>query len=235
MANTADRQVPPAGLAPAPASGISRAFTLVFLRDWHPVVRDPLDVFRLSFPIGALIYALTGNWDAAVRLAAPGLAVFLVRAIDVPRAVDWVFCTAMFFQGWGNALHLFERFWWYDNLVHITLPMSLAPILYIGFARLDVVPEPSERSGSNWQLAGMALITMCLGVTAAASYEVYEWTVDHWFGQHLFIGETDTVTDIADGFLGAAIGGVFLAVWAIANYTTRRLPARVERRVLAER
>ena len=63
---------------------------------------------------------------------------FLVRAIDVPRAVDWVFCTAMFFQGWGNALHLFSRFWWYDNLVHITLPMSLAPILYIGFARLDV-------------------------------------------------------------------------------------------------
>jgi hypothetical protein len=235
MTNTADMQAPVAGLPPAPLSGTKRAFARVFLRDWHPVLRDPLDLFRLSFPIGALIYALMGNWDAALRLAAPGLAVFLVRAIDVPRAVDWVFCTAMFFQGWGNALHLFSRFWWYDNLVHITLPMSLAPILYIGFARLDVVPDPSERSGSNWQLAGMALITCCLGVTAAAFYEVYEWAVDHWFGQHLFIGETDTVTDIADGFLGAGVGGLFLAVWAIASYTTRRLPARMERRLLAER
>src|ERR1700742_422963 len=216
-------------------AGIKHGFTLVFLRDWHPVLRDPLDLFRLSFPIGALIYALLGDWDAAIRLAAPGFAVFLVRAIDVPRPIDWTFCAAMFFQGWGNALHLFERFWWYDNTVHITLPMSLAPILYIGFARLDVVPDPSERSSSTSQLVGMGLITACLGVTAASFYEIYEWVVDHWFGQHLFIGETDTITDLADGFLGAGLGGQSPAVGAIARYTSRRLPERVEHRVLASR
>jgi len=216
------------------AAGAKHAFALVFLRDWHPVLRDPLDLFRLSFPIGALIYAIQGDWDAAVRLFLPGFAVFLVRAIDVPRPVDWAFCAAMFFQGWGNALHLFSKYWWYDNSVHITLPMSLAPILYIGFARLDVVPDPSERAKTNSELVGMALITMCLGVTAASFYEIYEWVVDHWFGQNLFIGETDTVTDLADGFLGAALGGIFLAVWAAARYTSRRLPTRIERRVLAD-
>jgi hypothetical protein len=218
---------------PGWVAGAKHAFALVFLRDWHPVLRDPLDLFRLSFPIGALIYAIQGDWDAAIRLFAPGFAVFLVRAIDVPRPVDWAFCAAMFFQGWGNALHLFSEFWWYDNCVHITLPMSLAPILYIGFARLDVVPDPSERTKSTTELVGMALITMCLGVTAASFYEIYEWAVDHWFGQHLFIGETDTITDLADGFLGAAIGGAFLAIWAAARYTSRRLPARLERDVLA--
>jgi hypothetical protein len=123
----------------------------------------------------------------------------------------------------------------YDNTVHITLPMSLAPILYIGFSRLDAVPDPSERTSSQAQLLGMALITGCLGVTAASFYEIYEWAVDHWFGQHLFIGETDTITDLADGFLGAAVGGLLLAAWAIARYTTRRLPARLERDLLAER
>ena len=130
---------------PGWVAGAKHAFALVFLRDWHPVLRDPLDLFRLSFPIGALIYAIQGDWDAAIRLLLPGVAVFLVRAIDVPRPIDWAFCAAMFFQGWGNALHLFSKYWWYDNSVHITLPMSLAPILYIGFARLDVVPDPSER------------------------------------------------------------------------------------------
>ena len=74
----------------------------------------------------------------------------------------------------------------------------------------------------------MGLIAACLGVTAASGY-----VVDHWFGQHLFIGETDTITDLADGFLGAAIGGVFLGVWAVARYTSRRLPARLERDVLS--
>jgi hypothetical protein len=45
--------------------------------------------------------------------------------------------------------------------------------------------------------------------------EIYEWVVDHWVGQNLFIGETDTVTDLA--VLGAGIGGLFLAVWALAR------------------
>jgi len=40
----------------------------------------------------------------------PGFAVFTVRAIDVAQAIDWVFCGAMFLQGWGNALHLFSRY-----------------------------------------------------------------------------------------------------------------------------
>lgn len=71
-----------------------------------------------------------------------------VRALDVPRPVDLLFCVTMVFQGWGNALHLFGRFWWNDNLVHITLPASLAPILYIPLSRLDVVPEgrPGRKS-----------------------------------------------------------------------------------------
>jgi hypothetical protein len=211
---------------------IKRDLGLIFLGDWHPVLRDPLDLFRLSFVVGAGIFALQGDWDAAVRLLFPALAVLAVRALNIPRPIDWIFNIAMFFQGWGNALHLFEDFWWYDNTVHITLPMSLAPILYIAFARIDIVPDPKERVGATAEIIGMALITASLGVTAASFYEIYEWVVDHWFGQHLFIGETDTITDLADGFLGAGIGGAFLGLWALARYTTRRLPRRVERRIL---
>jgi hypothetical protein len=126
----------------------------VFLSDWHPVLRDPLDLFRLSFAVGAVVFAVQGDWDAAVRLFLPGLLVFLIRALDVPRPVDWAFCAAMAFQGWGNALHLFSELWWYDNTVHITLPMSLAPILYIGFSRLDVVSDPAERVFSKAEVWG---------------------------------------------------------------------------------
>jgi len=93
--------------------------------------------------------------------------------------------------------------------------------------------DPAERVHSTSELVGMALIAACLGVTAAAGYEIYEWVVDHWFGQNLFIGETDTITDLADGFLGAALGGALLAVWAVARYTSRRLPAHLARNVMA--
>ena len=42
--------------------------------------------------------------------------------------------------------------------------------------------------------------------------------------RHLFIGETDTITDLADGFLGATLGGLILAGWAVGRYPTRRVP-----------
>ena len=58
--------------SPRGSPSVKRGWELVFLRDWHPVLRDPLDLFRLSFPVGALIFALQGDWDAAVRLLAPG-------------------------------------------------------------------------------------------------------------------------------------------------------------------
>ena len=210
-----------------------RVWETVFIGDWHPWLRDPLDVFPPELRRRRGDFALQGDWDAFVRLLVPGMLVCLVRALDVPRPVDALFCLAMFFQGWGNALHLFSHYWWYDNLVHITLPASLAPILYVGFSRLDIVPDPAERVGSATEVIGMSLIAGCLGVTAAAGYEIYEWVVDNWFGQHLFIGETDTITDLADGFLGGAIGGALLAVWALARYTSRRLPPRLARHVLS--
>jgi hypothetical protein len=220
------------GAEPARSTGLKRVWEIVFVGDWHPLLRDPMDLLRLSFGVGAIVFALQGDWDAFVRLLIPGLLVFLIRTLDVPRPIDLLFCLAMFFQGWGNALHLFSHYWWYDNTVHITLPASLAPILYIGFSRLDVVPDPAQRVRSRSQVVGMALIAACLGVTAASGYEIYEWVVDHWFDQNLFIGETDTVTDLADGFLGAAIGGMLLAAWALARYTSRRLPGRLKQDLL---
>ena len=80
----------------------------------------------------------------------------------------------------------------------------------------------------------MALITVCLGVTAASFYEIYEWVVDHWFGQHLFIGETDTVTDLADGFLGAAHRRALPGRLGGRPLHEPPPSARIERRVLAD-
>jgi hypothetical protein len=207
-------------------AALRAALAKIFLGDWHPVLRDPLDIYRLSFVVGAVVYALRGDAHASAQLALTAVAVFTARMVNVPRLFDWGFCIAMGFNGWGDALHLFTRFWWYDNVVHINLPCFLSVLLYIGLSRLDVVPDPAQEAKRHSWLVGMALITMCIGVTAASFYEIYEWVVDNWFGQHLHISETDTITDLADGFLGAAIGGALLAGWAAGDLPTRRRPRR---------
>jgi len=194
----------------------------VFLGDWHPVLRDPLDLFRLSFLVGALVFALAGDGHAAAQLVLTAVAMFVARMVDVPRLFEWGFCAAMAFNGWGDALRLFESYWWYDNVVHINLPCFLAVLLYIALSRLEVVRDPATQAKRHSWVIGMALITFCIGVTMASFYEIYEWVVDHWFGQHLAISETDTITDLSDGFLGAAVGGLLLAAWATGELPTRR-------------
>jgi hypothetical protein len=185
---------------------LRRGFAHVFLGDWHPMLRDPLDLFRLSLVLGAAAFAIAGDASAAVRLALPGLLVLAVRALDVPRAIDWIFVLAMAFQGWGNALELFT---------------------YLALSRLDVVPDPCDRAGARAELFGMVFVTLCIGVSAASFYEIYEWVVVNWLGENLFTSESDTINDLFDGFIGAGIGGALLATWALSRYHTRCIPRSI--------
>jgi hypothetical protein len=131
------------------------------------------------------VFFALGRLHAAWSLVFAAVAVLLVRGVDPPRRFDLAVVIAMAFNGWGDALHLFSRFSWYDNLVHVTLPLAL-------------------------------------GVTGAAAYEIYEFAVDAFLGQHLFISESDTANDLFDGFVGAGIGGLLLASLARSGMPVRR-------------
>jgi hypothetical protein len=55
--------------------------------------------------------------------------------------------------------------------------------------------------------------------------------------EHVFLGDwhpvlRDPLDLFRHGFLGAGIGGLFLAAWALTRYTSRRPPRRIERRIL---
>src|SRR5688572_30275136 len=86
------------------AYGVARR---ILLGDWHPVLRDPLGLLRLSSLAGAVVFAIQGDSHATTQLALTALVVFVARMVDLPRLFDWGFCIAMFFNGWGDALHLF--------------------------------------------------------------------------------------------------------------------------------
>jgi hypothetical protein len=60
---------------------MQRALAPVFAGDWHTLLRDPLDLFRLSFGIGALVFVFLGDRDVVVRLLLPGLAVSLTTIL----------------------------------------------------------------------------------------------------------------------------------------------------------
>ncbi len=200
-------------------------FPRVLLGDWNPIIRDPIDVLRASYIVGAVVFALMGNVGGAARLLVTAVAVLIARWIAVPRPFDLAFVLGMALQGWGNAFNLFDRLNWWDDLVHPVLTLCVAPLFYIGLARLKVVPDLAEETQRH-HYVGVFLITLSLGLAFGAVYEIYEWTVDHWFGAHLAIGYTDTITDLSTDAAGSAVGGALLVLWAVRGWgTSRRVPA----------
>lgn len=194
------------------------------LGDWTPVIRDGIDVLRLVVLGGAVLYAATGRPGAAALLAGLGAITLVARAVNLPRIYDLSLTVAMALQGFGETFHLYDQYVRFDDLVHFTLPMLTAPVIYIALARLDVVPDP--RSETHLQhYIGIAVITAALGIAVGALWEIYEWRSDAWFGTRLSEGNDDTNGDLVRDSLGSLAGAGLLVVWARFGWgSVRRIP-----------
>jgi hypothetical protein len=194
------------------------------LGDWTPVVRDGIDVLRLVILGGAVVYALGGRPGAAALLAALGLITVAARLVNLPRVYDLSVTAGMALQGFGETFGLYDEFVHFDDLVHFTLPMLTAPVVYIALARLDVVPDPRDETHLQ-HYVGIAVVTGALGISVGALWEIYEWRSDAWFGTALSEGNDDTNGDLVRDTLGSIVGAGLLVVWARFGWgSVRRIP-----------
>jgi hypothetical protein len=194
------------------------------LGDWTPVVRDGIDVLRLVILGGAVVYALGGRPGAAALLAALGLITVVARLVNLPRVYDLSVTAGMALQGFGETFGLYDEFVHFDDLVHFTLPMLTAPVVYIALARLDVVPDPRDETHLQ-HYVGIAIVTGALGISVGALWEIYEWRSDAWFGTALSEGNDDTNGDLVRDTLGSIVGAGLLVVWARFGWgSVRRIP-----------
>lgn len=189
------------------------ALRKLVLGDWHPLLRDPIDVLRLTLVAGAVAFASAGEGRGAGLLAAGAVATWLVRFVNLPRPYDLSVVLAVSLQAWGEALRLYDSVSWFDNVMHFTVPLLGAPVVYIVLARLDVVPDPRDETHVR-HYVGMFIVTLALGLAIGAVWEMVEYGSDNTLGSDLQLGNADTVGDlIADG-LGALCGAALLVVWA---------------------
>jgi hypothetical protein len=192
--------------------------------DWHPWLRDPIDLLRLALLVGALGFLVAGDPDGALLLGGAGVVAWLVRPVLLPRVYDLALVAALNLQAWGEALGLYDSVSWFDNVAHFTLPFFAAPTLYIVLARLDVVPDPrDETTGRHY--AGIAIISFSLGVALGGLWEIFEWSSDNTLGSSLQLGNDDTVGDLIADSLGALCGAALLVCWARWGWgSVRRIP-----------
>jgi uncharacterized membrane protein YjdF len=203
---------------------------VLLLGDWHPWLRDPVDLLRLLFICGMIVFAALGR-SSAIGLAVASVVLVIARIVKLPRPYDLALVLAMVLISYGTAFDLYARVPHYDKIVHGIWPFLWAPVIYIVLVRLQVLPELREAREHHHRI-GIFLVTLALGLAIGAEYEIIEWAIDTLFGWHLVHGERDTVTDLMADTVGSAAGGIFLVVWSVVGWgTVRRLPARqLERR-----
>ncbi len=196
----------------------------LLLGDWSPLVRDGIDVLRLVILGGAVAYAVGGRPGAASLLLALGAVTVVARLVDLPRVYDLSLTAGMALQGFGETFGLYDEFVRFDDLVHFTLPLLTAPVIYIALARLDVVPDPRDETHLR-HYVGIAVVTTALGISVGALWEVYEWRSDAWLGTALSEGNDDTNGDLVRDTLGSLAGAALLVVWARFGWgSVRRIP-----------
>ena len=107
--------------------GIAMEARTALMGDWGRVVRDPIDLLRATFFVGAAVFLAMGEIKGVGNLLVGGVALLVARAVDLPRLYDLGFTVAMIFTGWGEALGLYDAWKPYDNVVHFIVPMLLLP------------------------------------------------------------------------------------------------------------
>lgn len=202
---------------PARRAGLlgSPRVRFLLLGDWHPIVRDPIDVLRGLLLIGAaLLLALDKHLEAAPLVTV--LIVLVPRLLDMPRPFDLAVVLAMSIHAWGNLFDLFAIYSWFDKVVHVVVPMFTSTAAYVALARLEVVPHPSARTLSRHYL-GIFTVTFLLGLGFAALYELYEFAADG-LGAELQESLADTNLDLLAGAAGSAVGALVLTLWAMRGW-----------------
>jgi hypothetical protein len=196
----------------------------LLLGDWTPVVRDGIDLLRIGLLAGVVVFAVLDDWSGAAFLAFLGALTVLARLINLPRVYDLCFTAAMVLQGYGEVLGVYDMWVPFDDVVHFTLPLLTAPVVYIGLARLEVVPDPRDETHLP-HYVGIFVLTAALGVTVGALWEMVEWRSDAWFGTELQHGNVDTMGDLVRDTLGSLVGGALLVVWTLYGWgSVRRIP-----------
>jgi hypothetical protein len=200
-----------------------------FMGDWGRVIRDPIDLLRVAFLVGAVYFAVSGEVKGVGNLLVGGAAVLVARLVNLPRLYDLGFVVAMILTGWGEALGLYDLIGSYDNFVHFLVPMLGSQVAYIALARLEVLPDLRDETTTR-HYVGIFIVTFALGIAIGGLWEIVEWSSDNTLDSELQLSNDDTVGDLIADCLGSATGGALLVAWTVYGWgSVRRIPGESAR------
>ena len=108
----------------------------------------------------------------------------------------------------GEVFDFYERFWWWDVLLHTSSAIGFG---IIGFLFVFYLFEGDRYAAPPWALG---LIAFCFAVSIGTLWEIFEFGMDQLFGLNMQkSGLPDTMTDLIVDSLGAFTGAISGFFW----------------------
>ncbi|WP_084863995.1 hypothetical protein [Salibaculum halophilum] len=174
--------------------------------------RGPLLVLVIQ---GVLIVEIvtglaTGQWMpvfvAAVTLALTFAPARFARffGLELPGSILSVIVIFLFATLFlGEVADFYERFWWWDVVLHFLSALSIAAM---AFLMIFMLFEGDRYAAPPWALA---MLSAAVALAIGALWEIFEYGMDQVFGMNMQkSGLDDTMTDLMIDTLGAALGAL---------------------------
>ena len=101
----------------------------------------------------------------------------------------------------GEAFGFYERYWWWDILLHGGSAIGFG---LIGFIFVFILFQGDRYAAPPWAMGFMAF---CLAVAIGTTWEIFEFGMDQVFGMNMQkSGLVDTMSDLIVDMLGASVG-----------------------------
>lgn len=108
----------------------------------------------------------------------------------------------------GEVFDFYERFWWWDILLH---GLSAIAFGLIGFLFVFYLFQGDTYAAPPWALG---LIAFCFAIAIGVIWEIFEFLMDQSFGMNMQkSGLTDTMGDLIVDSLGAGFGALSGFLW----------------------
>lgn len=185
----------------------------LLLGDWTPYLRDGIDLLRIGLVLATAAALIAGETAGALALGFATVLALLARVINLPRAYDLPFVLVLSLHAMGEALGWYDSMPWFDRVVHVVLPCLVAPVLYLGLARLEVLSDPRDETTAR-HYVGMAIVTFCLGMAVGGLWEIVEYASDGTLDTALSEGNADTVGDLVADAVGSLLSALLIVAWA---------------------
>jgi hypothetical protein len=115
----------------------------------------------------------------------------------------------------GEVFDFYERFWWWDLMLHGFSAMGFG---IIGFLFAFYLFEGDRYAAPPWALS---LIAFCFALSIGALWEIFEFSMDQFFGLNMQKnGLFDTMWDLIVDTFGALIGATAGFFWLKGRNTT---------------